>query len=92
MSGLKLPKLYSPVFIEFWTLRNGIGSGMGVVFDIDTKVSRKCMRVRVKNTWAWQIVNYNDLREWDDRAIVDQEILLEYGPDADYLIMEKVTE
>ena len=87
---MKLPKLYSPVLLEFWTLRNGIGAGGGVIFDIDTKVARKCMRVLHGDSWAWQIVNYSDLRQWDDRAVVDQEILLEYGPDADYSMPEKV--
>ncbi len=87
---MDLPKLYSPVIIEFDSLRNGLGEGMGVIFDIDTKVRRKCMRVLNRGSWVWQIVNYYDLLEWDYFAYTDQEILLMYGPEVEFKIVEEL--
>ena len=84
---MNLPKLYSPVTIEFDSLRNGIGAGGGVIFDIDTKVHRKCMRVLHEDSWVWQIVNYCDLLEWDYFAYTDQEILLMYGPEVEAVVI-----
>ena len=86
---MNLPKLYSPVLIEFWTLRNGIGSGGGVIFDIDTKVTRKCMRVLGGESWLWQIVGYIEIREWDHLAEVDQEILSDCGAEVEFSIVTK---
>jgi hypothetical protein len=86
---MKLPKLYAPVLIEFWSLRCGIGSGYGVVFDIDTKVFRKCMRVLSDGSWSWQIVGYNNLRKRDYLAEVDQEILTDCGADIEFSVVAK---
>ena len=71
----KLPKMYAPVDITFWSLRNGLGAGYGVVFDIDTKVTRKCRRVRTDNGWKWQLVRYYQDRDWDWTLETDKETL-----------------
>lgn len=84
-----LPKLYAPVLIEFWSLRNGIGAGYGVVFDIDTKVTRKCIRVLSGDSWCWQIADYYRLREWDCFVEVDQECLSNYGAEEEVSILSR---
>ena len=61
---MKLPKLYRAIEIEFSSLRNGIGSGYGVILDIDTLVTRNLMRVadaRYSCGWSWVIAE-----RWDD--------------------------
>jgi len=78
---MQLPKLYHAVKIKFWSLRNGIGEGMGVIFDIDTEVERKCMRVLIPNGWKWQIVNFDKMLEWDYLIETDKECLEEIGQD-----------
>lgn len=72
---MKLPKLYRPVLLKFWSLRNGLGSNYGVIFDIDTEVTRKCMRVLCDDGWKWQIINYSRLVEWDYSVEADRECL-----------------
>lgn len=47
---MKLPKLYSPVKIQFWSLRHGVGEGLGVTFDNDEKVIRIACRVVCENS------------------------------------------
>ena len=84
-----LPKLYAPVWIKFWSLRNGIGENMGVIFDIDREVTRQVRRVLVPNGWKWQLVNLNKLLEWDFTAGTDQEILNEHGSDLEYELTNK---
>ncbi len=71
----KLPKLGAPVKIRFWSLRNGVGGSLGVIFDIDTKVERKVRRVRSEDGWKWQIINLLEISEWDYFVEQDQEIL-----------------
>ena len=46
------------------------------------------MRVLYEDSWAWQIVNYYDLLEWDYFAYTDQEILLMCGPEIDAVVIE----
>ena len=75
---MKLPKLYRPVKIEFWSLRNKLGRNYGVIFDCDEIVERTVMRVRTKSGWKWQIKDLALLLEWDYYAEQDQEILNEY--------------
>ena len=41
-----LPPFRKAVLIKFSSLRNGVGSGLGVIFDIDTWVERVCYRVK----------------------------------------------
>ena len=79
---MKLPKLYSPVKIKFSSLRNGIGDGGGVMFDIDTLVTRTVVRVLSEGGWKWQIANLYKIIEWDYFVAVDQESLNEIGMDA----------
>lgn len=81
----KLPKLYRPVQITFWSLRNGVGDGLGVIFDIDTRVTRLAMRVLCDDGWKWQIKDTAKHRWWDWCIDTDQECLNEYGMDKDDL-------
>jgi len=81
---MRLPKLYAPVRIKFWSLRDGLGSNYGVVFDVDTQVERKCRRVKFEGGWKWQIVDFMNLAEWDYMAEQDKEILDEYGSDLEF--------
>ncbi len=80
----ELPKLYRPIKIRFWSLRNGLGAGMGVIFDIDTEVTRTVMRVKTAVGWKWQIKNYHALLEHDYFVETDQELLDEYGCDLEF--------
>ena len=83
----KLPKLYRVVEIEFSSLRNGLGSGLGVIFDIDTMVKRHVRRVLGPSGWCWQIKDLHQLREWDYFVDTDQEVLNEIGEDAEEIIL-----
>jgi len=74
-----LPKLYRPIKVKFWSLRNGLGQNMGVIFDIDTEVERIVMRVRCADGWKWQIQHLPKLLKWDWCVEADQECLNEYG-------------
>jgi len=81
---MELPKLYAPVKIKFWSLRTVLGQNYGVIFDVDTQVERKCIRVRCECGWKWQIVDFMKLAEWDSAAEQDKEILGEYGSDLEF--------
>ena len=79
-SGSALPKLRETVRIKFWSLRNGIGAGYGVIFDIDTEVERDAYRTRCNEDWCeagwrWQIRGLRKLEAWDGMAEADQECL-----------------
>lgn len=74
---MELPRLYSPVKIKFWSLRNKLGQNMGVIFDCDEIVERLAMRVRTDLGWKWQIKNLQSISEWDWDVITDQESLNE---------------
>lgn len=78
---MKLPKLYASVNIKFSSLRNGIGSNYGVIFDCDQMVARKVRRVICNDGWKFQIIDSNKLREWDWFIDIDQECLNEIGMD-----------
>lgn len=80
---MKLPKLYRPVKLKFSSLRNGLGSGLGVIFDIDTIVERTAMRIRTKEGWKWQIKNIRKIIEWDYFVETDQFCLDEIGMDTE---------
>ncbi len=82
---MKLPKLYRNVKINFSSLRDGIGRGYGVIFDIDTMVERTVTRVRCKEGWKWQIKNFGKIIERDCFVGIDQECLNEIGMDLDYI-------
>ena len=81
---MKLPKLYAPTKIKFWSLRNGLGEGLGVIFDIDTEVERICRRVRVLGGWKWQIIDAVNMSEYDYFVDEDQFILDEIGSSSRY--------
>ncbi|MGL5968890.1 MAG: hypothetical protein ACRCZ6_17350 [Kluyvera sp.] len=63
---LQLPKLYRVIEVDLDVLRNGIGGGGGVIFDIDQLVKRKVRRVMHSGGWKWQIA-----REWPDQEMWD---------------------
>ena len=77
--------MYRVVRIRFWSLRNTLGPGYGVIFDVDTRVARKARRVRCDlgngQGWKWQIPNLKKITEWDCFAETDQEVLDEMGSD-----------
>ena len=75
---MNLPKLYRPIYIKFISLRNGVGGGGGVIFDIDTMVIQKCRRVRTLDGWKWQLCSIDNLMDCDYMAETDEEILNEY--------------
>ncbi|HDX4397555.1 TPA: hypothetical protein QIU16_000579 [Citrobacter freundii] len=61
-----LPKLFRVIEVDLDVLRNGIGGGGGVIFDIDHLVKRKVRRVMHSGGWKWQLV-----REWLDQESFD---------------------
>ncbi|CAM7015425.1 Transposase [Leclercia adecarboxylata] len=62
----KLPKLFRVIEVDLDVLRNGIGGGGGVIFDMDAVVKRKVRRVMHSGGWKWQIA-----REWPDQESWD---------------------
>lgn len=62
----KLPKLFRVIGVDLDVLRNGIGGGGGVIFDMDAVVKRKVRRVMHSGGWKWQIA-----REWPDQELWD---------------------
>lgn len=74
---MKLPKLYRVVTIKFWSLRMGVGSGLGAIFDIDTQVTRRCRRILDGDGWTWQLVDYE--RDWDLTMETDLNTIYNYG-------------
>lgn len=82
---MKLPRLYAPVKITFWTLRNRIDPASGgMCFDCDEQVTRRCMRVRTRAGWKWQLIGLNELLEWDWEASQDQEVLDAYEEEMEF--------
>lgn len=62
----RMPKLGRVVEVDLGVLRNGIGSGGGAIFDIDTVVKRKVRRVMDVNGWRWQLAReHRDRESWD---------------------------
>jgi len=62
----KLPKLFRVIEVDLDVLRNVIGGGGGVIFDMDAVVKRKVRRVMHSGGWKWQIA-----REWPDQESWD---------------------
>lgn len=81
---MELPNFRESVEIEFWSLRNGVGCGGGVILDIDTLVRRICYRVKSGDSWRWQIKGFNRLPQSDWYAETDQESLNELGDNLDF--------
>lgn len=76
----KIPKLYSPTQIIFWSLRMKVASNGGVIPDCDVEVERTVVRVIAKNGgWKFQIKDYLKIFEWDHLVEVDQICLDEIG-------------
>ena len=88
---MNLPKLYRSVYIKFSSLRNGLGGGGGVIFDIDTKVIQKCRRVKTSDGWKWQLCSIDNLMEWDYMAETDQEVLDEYTDEIEFEISDSIS-
>lgn len=57
---------------------------MGVIFDIDTEVTRKCRRVLCDDGWKWQLINYYRDIGWDSSLEQDKEILDNYGSELEF--------
>lgn len=75
----KLPKFGAPTVINFWSLRDGCTIN-GFIGDIDTQITRTCMRVHNTDSWKWQIVNTKKTRN-DLFVGIDQISLDEIGDD-----------
>lgn len=72
----KLPKLFRVIEVDLDVLRNGIGEGGGVIFDLDVTVKRKVRRVMHSSGWKWQLVReWNDQESWDYCFDQDKECL-----------------
>ncbi|MBJ8816453.1 hypothetical protein [Citrobacter freundii] len=72
----KLPKLFRVIEVDLDVLRNGIGGGGGVIFDIDAIVKRKVRRVMHSGWWKWQLVReWLDQESWDYCLEQDRECL-----------------
>lgn len=53
---MKLPKMYAPVKVKFWSLRGAIGPNGGFM-EADREVTRTARRVVGRyGEWVWQIV------------------------------------
>lgn len=72
----KLPKLFRVIEVDLDVLRNGIGGGGGVIFDMDAIVKRKVRRVMHSGGWKWQIAReWHDQESWDYCLEQDRECL-----------------
>ncbi len=91
MNSDKLPPFRKAVDISFFSLRIGIGSGLGIIPDCDTQVVRRCYRAKNrydKNGWSWKIKGYNTSPQWDlVMSETDQEILDESGSELEFKIV-----
>lgn len=74
-----MPPLRKTVKIKFWSLRMELGAGLGVIFDVDTKVEREVYRVKTPDGWKWQVKALRAISMYDPTAETDQEIFDEYG-------------
>jgi hypothetical protein len=83
---LKLPKMYAPVYIKFWSLRIK-GSLDGVVFDCDHQAVRKCRRVIFDGSWRFQIIDCAKNRDCCMSA--DTETLRAYGDELEFEVITK---
>ena len=85
---MKLPKLWRAVRIKFWSLRDSLGDGYGVIHDNDVEIERVCRRVACPDGWKWQIVNRERLIEWDYCIERDELSLSEMGMDTDFKLIK----
>ncbi|MEE9222994.1 MAG: hypothetical protein V3V40_06015 [Nitrosomonadaceae bacterium] len=87
---MELPKLYAPVKIKFWSLRNKLGPNLGVIFDCDEIVERNVRRVIIPNGWKFQIVNFHKLLCSDYYVVQDKEMLDEWGSDLEFELTDEI--
>ncbi len=73
------------------SLRNSLGSNMGVIFDNDIIVERKAMRVMTCDGWKWQLINADILRAWDYGIDTDEEILNNCGSELEFMWLGKTS-
>jgi len=74
----QLPKLYRVITVDLDVLRNGIGAGGGVIFDIDTVIKLRVRRVLNENGgWRWVIADERYEWEWNCCLESDRECLQE---------------
>lgn len=80
MAASELPRMYRAIEVELDVMRNGIGSGGGVIYDIDKVVKRNIRRVRDTTGWRWQLVRQDKHQEvWDYFFEQDRESLNEFN-------------
>ncbi|QHJ82079.1 MAG: hypothetical protein [Caudoviricetes sp.] len=80
MASSELPRMYRVIEVELDVLRNGIGSGGGVIYDIDKLEKRNIRRVRDATGWKWQLVRRDKHQEvWDYFFQQDRENLNEFN-------------
>lgn len=80
MAASELPRMYRAIEVELDVMRNGIGSGGGVIYDIDKVVKRNIRRVRDATGWRWQLVRKDKHQEvWDYFFDQDRESLNEFN-------------
>lgn len=80
MAASELPRMYRVIEVELDVIRNGIGSGGGVIYDIDKVVKRNIRRVRDATGWRWQLVRQDKHQEvWDYFFEQDRESLNEFN-------------
>lgn len=80
MAASELPRMYRAIEVELDVVRNGIGSGGGVIYDIDKVVKRNIRRVRDTTGWRWQLVRQDKHQEvWDYFFEQDRESLNEFN-------------
>lgn len=80
MAASELPRMYRVIEVELDVVRNGIGSGGGVIYDIDKVVKRNIRRVRDATGWRWQLVRQDKHQEaWDYFFQQDMESLSEFN-------------
>ena len=81
---MQLPDFRKTVKIKFWSIRNGLGSSLGVIPDIDTLVERECYRVKDGDDWRWQIKALNKIGRHDCSDYTDQDTLEAYGSELEF--------
>ncbi len=85
-----LPKLYTPVWIEFSSFRARFGANGGVMFDCDVMRKRKCRRVLSRDIchqpqgWKWQLVDADEVAKYDFNVDDDQDVLNMNGAELEY--------
>ncbi|MBU9823148.1 hypothetical protein J1782_24975 [Rahnella sp. BCC 1045] len=80
MAASELPRMYRVIEVELDVVRNGIGSGGGVIYDIDRLEKRNIRRVRDATGWKWQLVRRDKHQEvWDYFFHQDRESLNEFN-------------